>query len=277
MKSSKVLGGSCIVFDQEEFSGNQYVLEEGIYPDLMAMGCSSQAALKSLRIINIELSEPCIALFEKVGFQGKKIEFTTEVLNLQFLGYNPRIASVQVLGGTWIIYEHSNYRGRQMLLSPNEIPDWYKLSGCCQIGSLRPLLQKRVYFRLRNKETGKFMSTDGNLDNLNLLRIQAAEDVDSDDQIWLYQDGFIRCRMAEDCCLTIVGNLITPGSKLGLSFERNEDKQYWHISPDGRIYSKMKPKLVLDIKGGTQYDRDHVVVNTVNEEKLTQCWEPLVV
>uniref|UniRef100_A0A663EFR7 Crystallin beta-gamma domain containing 1 n=1 Tax=Aquila chrysaetos chrysaetos TaxID=223781 RepID=A0A663EFR7_AQUCH len=276
VKSSKILDGSCIVYDQEEFSGNQYVLEEGIYPDLMAMGCSPQVVLKSLRIINIELSEPCIALFEKVGFQGKKIEFSTEILNLQFLGYNPRIASVQVLGGVWIIYEHSNYRGRQMLLSPNEIPDWYKVSGCCQIGSLRPLLQKRVYFRLRNKETGKFMSADGNLDNLNLLRIQVAEDTDSDDQIWVYQDGFIRCWMAEDCCLTIVGNLITPGSKLGLSFERNEDKQYWRISPDGRIYSKMKPKLVLDIKGGAQYDRDHVVVNTVNEEKLTQCWEPLV-
>uniref|UniRef100_A0A8U8BGC2 Uncharacterized protein n=1 Tax=Geospiza parvula TaxID=87175 RepID=A0A8U8BGC2_GEOPR len=277
VKSSKILDGSCIVYDQEEFAGNQYVLEEGIYPDLTAMGCSPQAVLKSLQIINIELSEPCIALFEKMGFQGKKIEFSTEILNLQFLGYNPRIASVQVLGGIWIIYEHSNYRGRQMMLTPNEIPDWCKASGFCQIGSLRPLLQKRVYFRLRNKETGKFMSADGNLDNLNLLRIQVAEDTDSDDQIWVYQDGFIRCRMAEDCCLTIVGNLITPGSKLGLSFERNEDKQYWHISPDGRIYSKMKPKLVLDIKGGTQYDCDHVVVNTVSEEKLTQCWEPLVV
>lgn len=56
-------------------------------------------------------------------------------------------------------------------------------------------LQKRVYFRLRNKETGKFMSADGNLDNLNLLRIQVAEDTDSDDQIWVYQDGFIRCRV----------------------------------------------------------------------------------
>ncbi|KFP82812.1 Absent in melanoma 1 protein, partial [Acanthisitta chloris] len=277
VKSSKIVDGSCIVYDQEEFSGNQYVLEEGIYPDLAAMGCSPEAVLKSLRIINIELSEPCIALFEKVDFQGKKIEFSTEILNLQFLGYSPQIASVQVLGGIWIIYEHSNYRGRQMLLTPSEIPDWNKESGYCQIGSLRPLLQKRVYFRLRNKETGKFMSADGNLDNLNLLRIQAAEDTESDDQIWLYQDGFIRCRMAEDCCLTIVGNLITPGSKLGLSFERNEDKQYWHISPDGRIYSKMKPKLVLDIKGGTQYDCDHVVVNTVNEEKLTQCWEPVVV
>ncbi|NXT85165.1 CRBG1 protein, partial [Zapornia atra] len=277
VKSSKILDGSCIVYDGEEFSGNQYVLEEGIYPDLTAMGCSPQAVIKSLRIINIELSEPCIALFEKVGFQGKKMEFSTEILNLRFLGYNPHIASVQVLGGIWIIYEHSNYRGRQMLLTPNEIPDWYKVSGCYKIGSLRPLLQKRVYFRLRNKETGKFISTDGNLDNLNLLRIQVAEDTDSDDQIWVYQDGFIKCRMAEDCCLTIVGNLITPGSKLGLSFERNEDKQYWHISPDGRIYSKMKPNLVLDIKGGTQYDRDHVVVNTVNEEKLTQCWEPMVV
>ncbi|NXS32020.1 CRBG1 protein, partial [Pomatostomus ruficeps] len=277
VKSSKILDGSCIVYDQEEFSGNQYVLEEGIYPDLTAMGCSPQAVLKSLRIINIELSEPCIALFEKTGFQGKKVEFSTETLNLQFLGYNPRIASVQVLGGIWIIYEYSNYRGRQMLLTPNEIPDWYKASGFCHIGSLRPLLQKRVYFRLRNKETGKFMSADGNLDNLNLLRIQVAEDTDSDDQIWVYQDGFIKCRMAEDCCLTIVGNLITPGSKLGLSFERNEDKQYWHISPDGRIYSKMKPKLVLDIKGGTQYDFNHVVVNTVSEETLTQCWEPLVV
>uniref|UniRef100_A0A8C6JQU2 Uncharacterized protein n=1 Tax=Melopsittacus undulatus TaxID=13146 RepID=A0A8C6JQU2_MELUD len=277
VKSSKILDGSCIVYDQEEFSGNQYVLEEGIYPDLTAMGCSPQAVIKSLQIINIELSEPCIALFEKVGFQGKKIKFSTEILNFQFLGYNPRVASVQVLGGTWVIYEHSNYRGRQMLLSPKEIPDWYKVSGFCQIGSLRPLLQKRVYFRLRNKETGKFMSADGNLDNLNLLRIQVAEDTGSDDQIWVYQDGFIRCRMAEDCCLTIVGNLITPGSKLGLSFERNEDKQYWHINPDGRIYSKMKPRLVLDIKGGTQYDHDHVVVNTVNEEKLTQCWEPLVV
>lgn len=41
------------MYDQEEFAGNQYVLEEGIYPDLTAMGCSPQAVLKSLQIINI--------------------------------------------------------------------------------------------------------------------------------------------------------------------------------------------------------------------------------
>lgn len=56
-------------------------------------------------------------------------------------------------------------------------------------------------------------------------------------------------QVAEDFCLTIVGNLITPGAKLGLALEQNEEKQYWKIQPDGRIYSKMKPNLVLDIKG----------------------------
>ncbi|XP_067402642.1 beta/gamma crystallin domain-containing protein 1 isoform X2 [Emydura macquarii macquarii] len=275
-KSSKVLGGSWIAYDEEDFSGNQYVLEEGTYPNLSAMGCSPQTSLKSLHVVNIELSEPSIALFEKESFKGKKMEFTTEILNLQFLGYNPRIASVQVFGGMWIIYEYSNYRGRQILLSPNKIPDWRELSGCQQIGSLRPLLQKRVYFRLRSKETGQFMSIDGNVDDLSLLRIQVTEDSRTDDQIWVYQDGFIKCRMAEDCCLTIVGNLITPGSKLGLSLEQNEDKQYWFVKPDGRIHSKMKPTLVLDIKGGTHYDQNHVVVNTVSEQKPTQCWEALV-
>lgn len=55
--------------------------------------------------------------------------------------------------------------------------------------------QKQVYFKLRNKETGKFMSADGNLDDVNLLRIQVAEDTKTDDQIWVYQDGFLKCRV----------------------------------------------------------------------------------
>ncbi|XP_053144366.1 beta/gamma crystallin domain-containing protein 1 isoform X2 [Hemicordylus capensis] len=275
-KSSKVLSGSWIAYDKEDFSGNQYVLEEGAYPDLSAMGCLPQTCLKSLQVVNIELSEPVITLFEKENFQGKKMEFTTEIVNLSFLGYNPHAASVQVHGGIWVIYEHNNYRGRQILLSPRKIPNWYEISGYHRIGSLRPLLQKRVYFRLQNKETGKFMSTDGNLDDLNLLRIQVVEDSKSDEQVWVYQDGFIKSKVAEDFCLTIVGNLITPGAKLGLALEQNEEKQFWTIKPDGRIYSKMKPNLVLDIKGGTHYDQNHLIVSSVSEDKPTQCWEPMV-
>ncbi|XP_062980908.1 beta/gamma crystallin domain-containing protein 1 [Elgaria multicarinata webbii] len=277
VKSSKVLSGSWVAYDKENFSGNQYVLEEGAYPDLSAMGCLPQTCLKSLQVVNIELSEPLVVLFEKENFKGKKMEFTTEVVNLRFLGYNPHVASVEICGGIWIIYEHNNYKGRQILLTPKKIPNWYESSGYRKIGSLRPLLQKRVYFRLRNKETGKFMSIDGNIDDLNLLRIQITDDTKSDEQVWVYHDGFIKCRLAEDFCLTIVGNLITPGAKLGLTLQQNEEKQNWSIKPDGRIFSKMKPNLVLDIKGGKHYDQNHLVVSSVSEDKPTQCWEPLVI
>ncbi|CAI5769900.1 Crystallin beta-gamma domain containing 1 [Podarcis lilfordi] len=275
--SSKVLSGSWIAYDEENFSGNQYVLEEGAYPNLSAMGCLPKTCLKSLKVVNIELSEPTIALFEKEDFNGKKMEFTTEVLNLQFLGYNRHVASVDVHGGIWIIYEYSNYKGRQILLSPQKIPNWYESSGYHKIGSLRPLLQKKAYFRLRNKVTKKFMSTDGNVDDLNLLRIQVVEDAKSDEQVWIYQDGYIKCRLAEELCLTIVGNLITPGAKLGLALQQNEEKQKWSINPDGRIYRKMKPNLVLDIKGGKHYDQNHLVLSSASEDRPTQCWEPLVV
>lgn len=120
------------------------------------------------------------------------------------------------------------------------------------------------------------MSTNGNLEDLKLLRIQVMEDVGADDQIWIYQEGCIKCRIAEDCCLTIVGSLVTSGSKLGLALDQSVDSQLWCMKPDGRIHSKMKPNLVLDIKGGAQYDQNHIILNTVSKEKSTQVWEAMV-
>ncbi|XP_063110021.1 beta/gamma crystallin domain-containing protein 1 [Cavia porcellus] len=275
-KSCRVLGGSWVAYDGENFSGNQYVLEEGHYPCLSAMGCLPGATFRSLRFIDAEFSEPTIILFERENFKGKKIELNAETVNLRSLGFNTQIRSVRVIGGIWVSYEYGNYRGRQFLLSPAEIPNWYEFTGCNQIGSLRPFVQKRIYFRLRNKATGLFMSTNGNLEDLKLLRIQVMEDVGADDQIWIYQEGCIKCRIAEDCCLTIVGSLVTSGSKLGLSLDQNVDSQFWCMKSDGRIYSKLKPNLVLDIKGGAQYDQNHIILNTASEEKLTQVWEAMV-
>ncbi|XP_059556795.1 beta/gamma crystallin domain-containing protein 1 isoform X2 [Myotis daubentonii] len=275
-KSCRVLGGSWVAYDGENFSGNQYVLEEGHYPCLSAMGCLPGASVKSLRFIDVEFSEPTIILFEREDFKGKKIELNAEAVNLRSLGFNTQIRSVQVIGGIWVTYEYGNYRGRQFLLSPAEVPNWYEFSGCRQIGSLRPFNQKRIYFRLRNKATGLFMSTNGNLEDLKLLRIQVMEDVGADDQIWIYQEGCIKCRIAEDCCLTIVGSLVTSGSKLGLALDQSTESQFWSMKSDGRIYSKLKPNLVLDIKGGAQYDQNHIILNTASKEKLTQVWEAMV-
>lgn len=60
-------------------------------------------------------------------------------------------------------------------------------------------------------------------------------------------------QIAEDCCLTIVGSLVTSGSKLGLALDQNAESQFWCMKSDGRIYSKLKPNLVLDIKGKNDF------------------------
>ncbi|XP_078504557.1 beta/gamma crystallin domain-containing protein 1 isoform X2 [Lissotriton helveticus] len=276
-KSCKVLAGRWVAFDGVDCTGHQYVLEEGTYPDLCSMGCQENTRFRSLHIIDYEFSEPNLVLYGKQHFKGKKIEFASETVNLQCLGYSARVASVEVLGGIWVIYEYSNYRGRQILLSPDKIPDWYTISGWRTVGSLRPLIQKRVYFKIRNQSTGLFVATNGNLEDLKLLRLQVTEDSGAEDQIWAYHEGFLKCRIAEDCSVAVSGSIVTSGSKLSLTLEEEKsDSQYWSISPEGKIHSRLKPNLVLDIKGGTQYDQKHIILNTISADKETQCWELLV-
>lgn len=47
---------------------------------------------------------------------------------------------------SWVICEHSNYRGRQFLLEPIEITNWLKFSSLQTVGSLFPVRQVRFMY-----------------------------------------------------------------------------------------------------------------------------------
>ncbi|XP_074542836.1 uncharacterized protein crybg2 [Halichoeres trimaculatus] len=271
-KSCRVSGGSWALYEDQKFSGNLYVLSEGDYPNLTSMGCLSGSSIRSLKVVPLTLSVPSISLFGLECLEGREITTETEVVSMVEEGFNNHILSVRVNSGSWVICEHSNYRGRQFLLEPIEITNWPKFSSLQTVGSMYPVRQKRPFFRIKNTERGHFLSIQGGVEEMKSGRVVVTPEVEGISDIWFYQDGFIKSKMSPTMSLQVMGN-IEPAAKVVLWTETRQPIQTWTAKMKGLISSLTFPGMVLDVKGGKTYDKDHVVIMPESEERPSQQWE----
>ncbi|XP_026156027.1 uncharacterized protein crybg2 [Mastacembelus armatus] len=272
INSCRVVGGSWVLYENKEYSGNLYVLSEGDYPNLTSMGCLPGCTIRSVKVIPLAFSVPSISLFGLECMEGREVTTDTEILNIVEEGFNNHILSIRVSSGRWVICEHSNYRGRQFLLEPTEITNWPKFSSLNTIGSIYPIRQKRHFFRIKNKERGHFMSVQGGVEELKSGRVVVTPEVEPMSDIWFYQDGFIKNKLSQTMSLQVMGN-IEPAAKVVLWTETRQPIQTWASEMSGLITSLTFPDMVLDVKGGKSYDKDHVVIMPKSEERPSQQWQ----
>ncbi|TWW68682.1 Beta/gamma crystallin domain-containing protein 1 [Takifugu flavidus] len=280
--SCKVWSGSWLAFEGADFSSRLYVLEEGSYPDLKSMGCVHGASIQSLQTVGFvgafeyslhEFSLPSLTLFERCGLRGKRVVLTEGSVNLPLTGGCSRVQSVLVEGGIWVVHEGINYRGAQIVLRPGEVHDWYKFSSWLKIGSLRPLPQKQVHFRLRNRHSGLVMALAGDLDDIKMMRIQEMEENGELEQIWFYQNGSLHSKLLEEFCLGPSGSMVMAGSRVGLAPELDAQAHLWSLTSEGFLRYTPTHNLVLDIKGGHHYDKNLVILNTLDPSRQQQLWD----
>uniref|UniRef100_A0A2K5CKS6 Crystallin beta-gamma domain containing 3 n=1 Tax=Aotus nancymaae TaxID=37293 RepID=A0A2K5CKS6_AOTNA len=269
--SFKVLRGCWLLCYQEDMFVNHCVLEEGLYADLTSCGCPA-SKVKSLKPIDYVFEEPSISLFALEHCEGRELhleEAVNSVLNKDLHFYTQ---SVWVKSGLWIAYEGSNFLGRQILLRPNEIPNWTAFSRWKTIGSLRPMKQPAVYIRIKNRAMDEYLTVTGNLADTRATSVCISPYSGKNTQIWHYCRGIFKSK-ASDTCLDVIGGRDTPGAKVALWTEHGQFRQKWRLNENGTISSYLSDQLVLDVKGGNYCDKTHVIVNQPLEGEETQKWD----
>ncbi|KAJ7320402.1 hypothetical protein JRQ81_019913 [Phrynocephalus forsythii] len=269
--SFKVLRGCWLLCYQGEMGENQCVLEEDLYADLASCGCPA-AAVKSLKPVEYVFAEPFISLFALKNYEGRELRLQEAISSVVNKDLHFLTQSVWVRSGLWIAYEGCHFLGKQFLLEPSKISNWTQFSGWKLVGSLRPVKQPAVYFRIKNRSQEKYLTVTGNLMDARASSVCLSPLNYKNTQIWRYSCGLIKCK-ANDACLDVIGGRDVPGAKVALWVEHGKARQKWTFNKDGTISSYLSDQLVLDIKGGYYYDRNHIVVNQADSNESSQKWD----
>ncbi|XP_053352728.1 gamma-crystallin M2-like [Clarias gariepinus] len=135
--SIRVESGCFMIYEWTNYTGHQYFMKKGDYPDYHSWkGVDSD--IRSCCIIPQYRGIYRLRLYEKANFNGHMMEFVDDCSCVSDRFHHRHVYSCKVMNGYWIFYEYPNYRGRQYLLKPGayrRYRDW--CATCSIVGSFR--------------------------------------------------------------------------------------------------------------------------------------------
>ncbi|PNJ20567.1 CRYBG2 isoform 2, partial [Pongo abelii] len=141
-----VLSGVWVAYQEVGFSGEQYVLEKGVYRNCEDWGAGN-SALASLQPV-LQVGEhdlhfvSKIQLFSRPDFLGEHFSFEDDQVALP-ASFRPQ--SCRVHGGSWILFDEKNFEGDQHILSEGEFPTLTAM-GCLASTVLGSLQKVSLHF-----------------------------------------------------------------------------------------------------------------------------------
>ncbi|GCC32754.1 hypothetical protein chiPu_0011218, partial [Chiloscyllium punctatum] len=135
--SIRVECGPWVGYEQQNFCGEMFMLEKGEYPRWDSWSNSYRTdCMMSFRPVRMDGQDHKICLHECANFDGRKMEICDEdIPSLWVYGFQDRVASIKVIGGTWVGYEYPGYRGYQYVLECGSYKHWNEW------GAQQPLIQ----------------------------------------------------------------------------------------------------------------------------------------
>ncbi|KAF1382970.1 hypothetical protein PFLUV_G00149360 [Perca fluviatilis] len=138
--SIKVESGCFMIYEKSNYSGDQYCLKRGEYPDSQHW-MSAIASVCSCRLIHAQPGAFNMRLYERLEFGGKVMDLMDDCPSVIDRFQVNDIFSCNVTDGNWLFYEHPNYCGRMYLIRPGEykrFSEWGARSA--RVGSIKRIL-----------------------------------------------------------------------------------------------------------------------------------------
>ncbi|KAK5868570.1 hypothetical protein PBY51_009570 [Eleginops maclovinus] len=124
--SIRVENGPWVGYEQQNMTGEMFMLEKGEYPRWNTWSNSYRCdCFMSIRPVRMDPQDHKICLYECPNFEGRKMEVCDEdIPSLWSYGFQDRVASIQVSGGTWVGYQYPGYRGYQYVFEMGPMKHW---------------------------------------------------------------------------------------------------------------------------------------------------------